>query len=717
MRFLKAVVVMAVLLTVGPSHALGATATQPDPSWQVGGAADAVVRSIVFSGNTMYIGGRFNTVRPPGVPPGDTSRDVVRHNVAAFDRTTGNLLPWNPNANGEVFSLAVFGWTVYLGGAFTQVGSIPRARFAAVDVTRGIVNPNITVTAGATIYVIKRGPNGNLFLGGAFSKIDGQTRSRLAEITTTGALVSTWKPNVAQYYGDTRSCPPRCHPVVFTIDFSADGGTVYFGGHFGLVNGVHRNEAAAVAISDSSSCATAACVSAWNPSIFSPRNCPTCKQIETSRVYTLHVTTTRVYACGGYFRVNYTATQSAATTRYNVAAFNLTDGTVLPRSTFDAEDDGDTPGCDLRDNVLYLGGHFNYVGKACPCTPTNSATRHHVAAVDATTGALLPWNPGANSNHGVYTVTADRSSTSVGFGGYFTTFGGTYHQGIAKFGGPVSSTGFPLPAAGPALAATSTGPTYLFSRAPNRSVYYETTAGSGWSPAASLGGLIFDAPAAAAGGNGSAELFVRGIDNQLWARRLVSGSWTPWASAGGVLSSQPAAAASGRGRDDVFVRGVPDGLWHRALVNNRWTPWDYLGGRMIGGPGASSWAPGQLSVFVQGTDRRMWGKFYSTATRSWGSWTSFGGVLASAPAAVSAPRGAQPGTVMVFVTGTDGAVYQQRIINGRGGGWTSLGGVLSGGPAASSTGHGRYRLVGASPNGHLYERVFNGSWGPWTVLS
>jgi len=432
-RSLKVAVVAAVVLTLCPGHALAANQYAPDATWQVGGVADAVVRTVVFSPTTMYIGGRFATVRPPGVAGSDTSQSMARNNVAAFDRATGRPLGWNPNANGEVFSLALVGGTVYLGGAFTAVGSRPSARFAAVDAGTGAVNPAVSVSAGATVYVVKRGSNGNLFLGGAFSKINGQTRSRLAEITPTGALVATWKPTVAQYFGDTTLCPPRCNPVVFTIDFSTDASTVYFGGHFGLVNGVQRNEAAAVRLADAASCATAGCVTGWNPSVFSPRNCPTCKQVETSRVYTLHITPTRAYACGGYFRVNYTATQPSATTRYNVAAFNLTDGTVLPRTTFDAEDDGDTPGCDLRGNVLYIGGHFNYVAKACPCTATNAAVRHHVAAVDAGTGALLAWNPGANSNHGVFTITADPNSAAVGFGGYFTRFGDTNQQGIAKY--------------------------------------------------------------------------------------------------------------------------------------------------------------------------------------------------------------------------------------------------------------------------------------------
>lgn len=289
---------------------------------------------------------------------------------------------------------------------------------------------------------------------------------------------------------------------------------------------------------------------------------------------------------------------------------------------------------------------------------------------------------------------------------------------VRDFGaaGP-TATGFPRPAGPPATAARTTGPTYVFSRGPNAAVYYETNAGSGWSSATSLGGTVQSAPGAAAGGNGSAEVFVRGTNNQLYSRRLVNNAWTPWAAAGGELSSGPAAAAWGSGRDDVFVRGSgpAQALYHRPLVNGIWGPWETLGGRLLGSPGASSWASGQLSVFVQGTDNQLWGRFYRSTT-GWSGWTSYGGTLASGPAVVSVPDGLQPGHVNVFVTGGDGGLYQQTIIDGRRGTWVPLGGVLAGGPAASSTGPGHYRVVGASPNGHLYERVYNGGWGPWTSL-
>ena len=46
-----------------------------------------------------------------------------------------------------------------------------------------------------------------------------------------------------------QGCPPRCAPVVYAIAFSPDKSVVYLGGHFGKVNTVLRNEAAAVSLS------------------------------------------------------------------------------------------------------------------------------------------------------------------------------------------------------------------------------------------------------------------------------------------------------------------------------------------------------------------------------------------------------------------------------------------------------------------------------------
>ena len=82
--------------------------------------------------------------------------------------------------------------------------------------------------------------------------------------------------------------------------------------------------------------------------------------------------------------------------------------------------------------MIYFGGHFNYAGPLCHHTTTAPCqVYHHVAAANITTNTLLAWNPGANSNHGIYTIRQD--TTHVGFGGYQTHFAGRQQQGYASY--------------------------------------------------------------------------------------------------------------------------------------------------------------------------------------------------------------------------------------------------------------------------------------------
>ncbi|HYX85048.1 MAG TPA: hypothetical protein VE777_08765 [Gaiellales bacterium] len=396
---------------IGGWTVLGGTAlaaNPPTPTWQTNGQ----VRSIAFSNGRMYVAGEFSTVRPPGAPLG-SSKSVARHNIAAFDAKTGALKRWHVGTNGRVYSIAVVGNRIYLGGDFTVVGGKRRHRLAAVTVHGKVTawNPG----ADATVNVVKPGPNGNIFVGGRFGRIHGHQRTRLAEISPGGRL-RTWAPRVAQITGF--ACPPRCSPVVFTIGFSPDGGTVYFGGHFGKVDGAARNEAAAVSL------ARGRILRAWNPNIYAPANCPSCTTIETSRVYHLIVTRSRIYTCGGYWKVNGTHTS------YNVSAFDPESGRL--DTSFNGQDDGDTPGCDLRGNILYVGGHFNVAGPGCtPSHQSSCSTRHHVAAFNVDGNSLLSWNPDANSNHGLLVIRAARKH--AGFGGFFTRFGGRDQEGVALY--------------------------------------------------------------------------------------------------------------------------------------------------------------------------------------------------------------------------------------------------------------------------------------------
>lgn len=416
MRRLTVAIAAALLLVMGAAPALAVN--PPGDSAQ----ADATVRAIAFGNNgNVYLGGEFTHMRPDGAPLG--TNEVVRNHASAISVSSGSLQSWNPDVDGTVFAIEVVGSTVYLGGNFTSVGGQARKNLAAVS-TSGALLP-WAPSASGTVRVIEEGPNGNLFVGGAFSKIDGKGRNRVAEITPDGSLVD-WKPKVKQVTG--LACPPRCSPIVFTIDFYGD--TVYLGGHFGLVNGVARNEAAAVPIDDGSN------TLAWNPNIYAEANCPTCTTPETSRVYKLITTSSRVYMCGGFWRI-----KDGKDNSFNIYVTDLVTGNGV--SGFHAGTDGDTPACAIYNGVLYAGGHFNWVGPICSqnpppgkftskCTEANGSTKRiHVAAFDATTGDLLDWNPTSNSSKGPWT--AEATAGALAWGGHFTRFGKIAQQGIAKY--------------------------------------------------------------------------------------------------------------------------------------------------------------------------------------------------------------------------------------------------------------------------------------------
>ena len=59
-------------------------------------------------------------------------------------------------------------------------------------------------------------------------------------------------------------------------------------------------------------------------------------------------------------------------------------------------------------NTAYLGGQFTAM---IPSGGGTQVTRNHLAAVDMTTGGLLPWNPNANGT--VYALLAAALATST----------------------------------------------------------------------------------------------------------------------------------------------------------------------------------------------------------------------------------------------------------------------------------------------------------------
>ena len=127
------------LATGGVAHAtVGST---PPATPQIGGSATSggdgtieVARQITQCGDVMYVGGTFTQVRNP-----NSTTVVARNRAFAFRATAPHtILPWNPNVNGDVYTVACApDGDIYIGGQFTTVGGVAVRNLAKVDEVTG----------------------------------------------------------------------------------------------------------------------------------------------------------------------------------------------------------------------------------------------------------------------------------------------------------------------------------------------------------------------------------------------------------------------------------------------------------------------------------------------------------------------------------------------------------------------------------------------------
>jgi predicted small secreted protein len=287
-----------------------------------------------------------------------------------------------------VRALAVSGQTVYVGGQFGSIGGKTRHDLAAVDARTGTVSawnpgpPTFSIVyalavSGQTVYV-----------GGLFGSIGGQARDNLAAVDARTATVSAWNPGVTMGRVDA---------------LAVSGQTVYVGGLFGSIGGQNRDYLAAVDASTGT-------VSAWNPDA-------------NGDVDALAVSGQTVYV-GGYF------TTIGGQARDHIAAVDASTGTVsawYPGGTgsgYSRRGGSSVYALAVSRQSVYVGGSFTSIG---------GQTRHDLAAVDARTGTVTAWNPGATPVYGLASVVYALavSGQTVYAGGAFTAIGGQARNGLA----------------------------------------------------------------------------------------------------------------------------------------------------------------------------------------------------------------------------------------------------------------------------------------------
>jgi hypothetical protein len=311
---------------------------------------------------------------------------VPRNGLAHVNPDLTLDLSWNPGVDANIITMAVHNGKLYCAGAFHSIGGEFRDYFAELDAATGWATPlNLHVQNG---YVSQLSLSGDvLYIAGGFDKAGGADRNNAAAIDTqTGALLG-WDPQAS---GGN----------IFCIEASGD--TVFAGGDFTSIGGRVQNCLAAVEAYPSTGSAYA-----WAPSIGG--------RLETfsnTGVYDLETGSGMLYAAG-----NFTSAESL--TRNGLCSYEISTGLL----------DQWQPDSAVPVTRIEAAGNTVFVTSNCLEWDICGGKRRTIAAITAAPGAcsLLDWDPRVNGA----AEAAAYDGTSLYIYGFFSSYGMIKRNGLA----------------------------------------------------------------------------------------------------------------------------------------------------------------------------------------------------------------------------------------------------------------------------------------------
>lgn len=314
--------------------------------------------------------------------------------------------------NGNVYSVARQGGTVYIGGDFTRVGQNLGQLIVAKNETSGTsLDYEFPRFRGGSVYAVVPDGGGGWYVGGDFTSISDGERShdisRLGHIRADRTIDTAFKPT-----------PDN---TVHALAFDNTHSKLYVGGSFLAINGTTRHYLAKLNPSD------AAVDTAWAPE---PNDVVRALAVSTDG---------NVVVVGGDF------TQIAGVARNYLTALDYAAGgpdadwasttadglvRVITRS--------------LDGGEVFVGGDFTQLGGVacahlCEITVSSGAvTADFLPALDGTVRAIASNATGTDTNG------APTGATRLYVGGDFVNVGATAMGYLARF--DLSTAGYPLDA-------------------------------------------------------------------------------------------------------------------------------------------------------------------------------------------------------------------------------------------------------------------------------
>jgi hypothetical protein len=402
---------------------------------------NGTVNTQVVVGNDIYIGGAFTTVG--AYKDLQTSRFcVLNSSTAAANFTSISRTLFN----GTVYCSLVSGSYIYVGGSFTSYNNQPCLNLVKISLADGSLDANFRSNTGFNTTVFSLALDGsNLYVGGAFTNYKGTTRQYIAKINATTAALDTTFDSASGFNGIVRS---------IALDGS---GNLYAGGDFNSYKGTARQYIAKINPTTAALDTTFSSASGFNTTVrsialdssgnlYAGGDFTSYKG--TTRIYVAKVNAStaaldttfdtassfnntinvialdglgNLYAGGSFASYKGTARQNVAKISATTAAldttFNSAVGTDNYLQTLTLDGSGS----------LYIGGFFNtYKGTAVKM----------IAKINATTAALDTTFDSSNGfNTDVYTISVGGSGNLYvggGFESYKTLNPTVSRQNIAK---------------------------------------------------------------------------------------------------------------------------------------------------------------------------------------------------------------------------------------------------------------------------------------------
>jgi hypothetical protein len=428
-RSYAALIVASTVLLPSATHARPALSAGASGSFY----ANGTIFAVAAAPDRVYVGGDFTLIgRPTGswvavAPDGSPvpGRPAVEGSIAAAAadgrggwfiagtirgvgatrrsatvahlRSNGSLdQSWHVAVSGgRVLALALNGRRLFLGGSFARVAGKPRRTLAAVDASGGRLLP--WRPAGVPHFARhgKEGPAPGrvsslalsrdartLYVAGSFDHIGNRARLGLAAVGVKTGVLSRWNP-----------APDGS---VYAIQPAPRGGTIFIAGDFSRIGGERRNAVAAVNAGNGRSLAF---------NVHAPQ----------------YATVSNLALAGGLVYVAGDFTTLGGKSRHLLAALNERTGGVTDWEPNVAGDEITGLAVDAQRNTVYIAGELDEVG---------GQRRDALAALDARTGNVTPWDPRALGGIGVL---AKGPGGVVFAGGKIAFVGGTRRHGLASF--------------------------------------------------------------------------------------------------------------------------------------------------------------------------------------------------------------------------------------------------------------------------------------------